>query len=139
MKVFVDTSAFYALASATDEFHEPAREIYEGLLRKDAELLTSSYVLVESFALIQSRLGFPVLQEFVSSIEGLIRVIWVDEELHRRAWALLQQRQTVSLVDCTSFLIARGEGCQVFAFDEDFAREGLAVLPGSVSAEGLLA
>jgi predicted nucleic acid-binding protein len=129
MKVFVDTSAFYALASASDEFHGPARALYEKLLREDAELLTSSYVLVESFALIQSRLGFAVLREFVSSIEGLLRIIWVDERLHRRAWELLEKRQTVSLVDCASFLIAKAEGCQVFAFDEDFAREGLAVLP----------
>ncbi len=129
MKVFVDTSAFYALASAGDEFHSRARVVYEGLLREDVELLTSSYVLVESFALIQARLGFPVLRDFVSSLEDLLRIIWVDEELHRRAWELLQERQTVSLVDCTSFLIAEDEGCRVFAFDEDFAREGLTVLP----------
>lgn len=129
MRVFVDTSAFYALASASDEFHRQARRTYEKLLGNDAELLTSSYVLVESFALIQARLGFSVLESFVSSIEGVITIIWVDEELHRRAWRLLKERQRVSFVDCTSFLIVKEEGARVFAFDEDFAHEGLTVLP----------
>jgi len=129
MKVFVDTSAFYALASATDEFHHLAKETYEELLRREAELLTSSYILVESFALIQTRLGFAVLESFVSSIEGLFEVVWVDEELHRRAWELLKARRRVSFVDCTSFLIAKEEEAQVFAFDEDFAHEGLTLVP----------
>ena len=128
MRVFVDTSAFYALASASDEFHHQARQTYERLLEEGAELITSSYVLVESFALIQTRLGFPILESFVSSIEGVITIIWVDEGLHRRAWELLKERQQVSFVDCTSFLIAKEAGAQVFAFDEDFAREGLTVL-----------
>jgi len=40
-------------------------------------------------------------------------------------------RQTVSFVDRTGFLNVKEEGAQAFAFDEDedFAREGLAVLP----------
>ncbi len=130
MRVFVDTSAFYALASASDEFHAQARVTYERLLQEEnAELLTSSYVLVESFALIQTRLGFQVLEEFVSSIGDLVGIVWVGEELHRRAWKLLKKRQKVSFVDCTSFLIAQGEGAQVFAFDRDFIREGLPVIP----------
>jgi len=129
MKVFTDTSAFYALASATDEFHQQARIIYEKLLHdEETEFLTSSYVLVESFALIHHRLGFDVLREFVTSIEGIFDVIWVDEKLHRRAWQLLQRKPKVSFVDCTSFLIIRKERAYVFAFDEDFPREKLPML-----------
>jgi predicted nucleic acid-binding protein len=129
MKVFVDTSAFYALASASDEFHPQARATFEQLLQEEAELLTSSYVLVESFALIQTRLGFQVLEAFVSSIGDLVEIVWVGEEVHRRAWKLLKKKQKVSFVDCTSFLIAKEEGAQVFAFDQDFIREGLPVIP----------
>lgn len=128
MKVFVDTSAFYALASATDEFHHRAREIYKELLAEDAKLLTSSYVLVESFALIQSRLGFEVLRAFVNSIQDLVEIVWVDEDLHWKAWKSLQEKKTASFVDCTSFLIAREKKARVFAFDEDFAEEGFTLL-----------
>jgi len=128
MRVFVDTSAFYALVSATDEFHDRAREIYKDILTKGFELLTSSYVLVETFALIQNRLGFPVLKEFVESIEGIFSIYWVDEKLHKEAWQLLKERQKVSFVDCSSFLIAEETGATIFAFDPDFKTQGFKVL-----------
>ena len=128
MKVFFDTSAFYALASATDEFHDRAREIYKDILTKGFELLTSSYVLVEIFALIQNRLGFTVLEKFVESIEGIFSIYWVDEKLHRKAWQLLKEKQKISFVDCSSFLIAEKTGATIFAFDPDFKAQGFKVL-----------
>lgn len=128
MRVFVDTSAFYALASSSDEFHERAKEIYEDIVSRDAELITSSYVLLETIALIQNRLGFSVLKEFVEAIRASFRVIWVDEKLHYRAWELLKKKQNVSFVDCASFSILRRSRSMVFAFDRDFEQEGFQVL-----------
>jgi hypothetical protein len=47
--------------------------------------------LVESVALIQTRLDFQVLEEFVSSIDNLMGIVWVGEDLHQRAWKLLNK------------------------------------------------
>jgi predicted nucleic acid-binding protein len=50
-KVFVDTSAIYALLSRTDRGHQRIRTTFERLKAEEAEIITPSYVLVESYAL----------------------------------------------------------------------------------------
>jgi hypothetical protein len=68
-RVLVDTSAFYALLSSTDEFDERARTAYERLLDREQELWTTSYILVEMAALTHRRLGFEALETFVRSVD----------------------------------------------------------------------
>ena len=63
-RVLIDTSAFYALRSATDLFHNRASVAYERLLDREQELWTTSYTLVETVALLHRRLGFEVVSEF---------------------------------------------------------------------------
>lgn len=127
MKVLVDTSAFYALASSTDEFHTESKRIYETLLRSDSDLVTSSYVLLETIALIHRRLGIDIVVDFINAIEGIIEIIWVTEDIHRRAWSEMSSsmRETVSLVDFASFVIIQDMHIErVFAFDEHFREKG---------------
>ncbi|MCD5390340.1 VapC toxin family PIN domain ribonuclease, partial [candidate division NPL-UPA2 bacterium] len=64
MSVFVDTSAFYALSDRSDEMYSQAREAYQNLLDKEVLLVTSSYIIVETLALMQRRLGLPVVRKF---------------------------------------------------------------------------
>ena len=49
MRVFFDTSAFYALASQSDIHHQEAKVFYEEAFVKVEEIqfVTSSYILVE--------------------------------------------------------------------------------------------
>ncbi|MCH8205425.1 MAG: type II toxin-antitoxin system VapC family toxin [Chloroflexi bacterium] len=129
-KFLVDTSAFYAIADADDQFHQRANGIYSGLLDQRADMYTTSYVLVECMALIHRRLGFDSLDRFVDSLRDVVGVVWVDGEIHRAAWDILKSRQgrRLSLVDCTVLVLAEALNAGVFAFDDDFAREGLQVL-----------
>lgn len=55
--VFVDTSALYAVLDANDAAHRRAAEQCNRLLAGAAALATSSYGVVEVFALVQARLG----------------------------------------------------------------------------------
>ncbi len=57
MRIFIDTSAFYALLDRDDANHKNASRIWKEILGNKNILVTSNYVLVESFALIQHRLG----------------------------------------------------------------------------------
>ena len=132
--IFVDTAALYALADAADPNHQAARTTLEQLRAADAALVTHEYVLVETTALIQRRLGLTALRLFVDGLLPLIEVIWVDAHLHTEAReALLAAgRREVSLVDWTSFLLMRRLGiAQAFTFDADFAAEGFGVIPAS--------
>ena len=56
-RVLVDTSAFFALCSASDLFHSKASLAYERLIDREQELWTTSYALVETIALLHRRLS----------------------------------------------------------------------------------
>lgn len=130
--IFVDTAALYALADASDPNHTAARAALEQLRAADSELVTHEYVLVETTALIQRRLGLAALRLFVDGLLPVVEVIWVDAHLHTEAReALLAAgRREVSLVDWTSFLLMRRLGItHAFTFDADFAVEGFEVIP----------
>jgi len=111
VNVFVDTSAFYALASASDEFHNSGKEIYLKLLENHVPLVTTSYVLVETMALIHRRLGFEVLEMFMKSLQGIVDIVWVDMESHDAGWKMLSAHKSkkVSMVDCVSFVTMQSE------------------------------
>jgi len=130
-KVLIDTSAFYAIIAVSDEFHSKARELYERLIDRDNELYTTSYVLVETAALVHHRLGFQPLKTLMESIERTVRTYWVSSDLHKEAWKMMVARDGARLtfVDCSTIVTAKKLNASVFAFDEDFELEGLTVLP----------
>jgi predicted nucleic acid-binding protein len=123
--IFVDTSAFYALADRDDPHHGAARVRLRSLLEADEGLLTHNYVLVESMALLQSRLGREAALRLAHDSRA-IDVEWIDAAAHQEAVrALARQRRRVSFVDQVSFVVMRRRAVEVaFAFDPDFEREG---------------
>lgn len=126
-RVFADTSAFFALGSVSDEAHGAAGRVWARLQERDLELVTTSYVLLETCALLQRRLGLTSVRSFREDIVPLVRVVWVGEELNERGLALLLSRgkEDFSLVDAVSITVCRDEGIrEVFAFDRHFTEEG---------------
>jgi predicted nucleic acid-binding protein len=62
----------------------------------------------------------------------LTRVIWANEELHRRALQRLfrTDRRGLSLVDCSSFVVMETKGIrEALALDEEFSGEGFRLIP----------
>ena len=131
MSIFVDTSAFYALTSSSDEFHDYAKRIYQKLLENNKHLITTSYVFIETIALIHRRLGFEVLETFINSIQESVEIIWIDKYLHEAGWKKLKTRRSESLsfVDCVSFLVMYEKKIkEVLANDPHFKKEGFILL-----------
>lgn len=127
MTVFVDTSALYALLNQGDEAHETARSTFERLLADDVPLLTHNYVVVESVALVQRRIGLAAVAALRDGLLAVVRQSWVDPDLHGQALAatLAAGRRDVSFVDRVSFELMRRRGLvQAFAFDEHFSEHG---------------
>ena len=62
MTVFVDTSAFYAVFDREDVSHPRAVKVWRDLLTGEPDLVTNNYVLLETCALLQSRLGMMALK-----------------------------------------------------------------------------
>ena len=129
-RVFVDTSAFYAVMDRSDRLHAEAARNFAALLEGEFELITTNYVVLETVALIQSRLGFEAAKLWTQRILGIVQVHFVDEPLQEMAfnlWLGLASRQ-VSLVDCASFVFMRRAGLEeAFAFDGDFEKQGFRI------------
>lgn len=129
--IFVDTSALLSVLNAADRQHRTARDIWLRILSSDDELVTSNYVLVETTAILQHRLGLDAVRVLQQDIVPALRVEWVDQTTHGAAFSavLASGRRKLSLVDCTSFEILRFLGIdQVFAFDPHFEEQGFSVL-----------
>jgi len=123
---FVDTSALYALLDRNDANHEAAKAIWWALLAAHDPLFTTNYIVVESCALAQNRLGLDAVRSIQEDLLPVMDVVWVDEATHLLAMAALlaAQRRKLSLVDCVSFAVMRRRGAQVaFAFDQHFVEE----------------
>ncbi len=132
MSVFVDTSGLYALLDQDDRFHGEARTAWSDLLGRGDPLVTSNYVLVETFALVQRRLGMDAVRACADRLLPVVGTEWVGDEDHRTALAALLAagRRDLSLVDCASFRVMRRERIrEAFTFDTHFAEQGFETVP----------
>jgi len=131
--VFVDTAALLALLDRAQSEHERAASTWRSLLAASEVLHTTNYVLVETFALTQRRLGIAAVRTFQRDFVPLLEIDWVDPTVHEAAVAALlaADRRRLSLVDLVSFEVMQLRGLQrAFTFDEDFAAWGFETLPG---------
>lgn len=133
MKTFVDTSALYALLDADDDNHAAAANWFAGPGAAPADVLVShSYVVVESAALVQHRLGTLAVRDLFDALLPVVTVAFIDAALHARAAAayLAGLDRRVSFVDRVSFQLIRDTSLdQAFAFDRDFSNEGFTLVP----------
>ncbi len=131
MTVFVDTSALYALLNRADRAHDVARQVFERLLDDDEPMLTHNYVVLETLALTQRRLGLEAVGMLRDALLAVMQQTWVDRELHGQALAatLTAGRRDVSFVDQLSFELMRRQALErAFAFDQHFAEQGFALV-----------
>lgn len=127
MIAFVDTSAFLSVLDCDDRHHAAAKRKWRSLIETEAVLVTTNYVLIETIALVQNRLGLEALRSLNEDIVPLLGVEWVDEQTHRAgiSGVLAASKRHLSLVDCVSFEVMRRLGITAaFAFDRHFREQG---------------
>lgn len=125
--VFADTSGLLALLSSNDEYHARAVQAFNTLRTERTPLRSTSYVLVETYALVGHRLGLDAVRQFRDDFVPILDITWVDETLHNAGLDLQLGRENrrLSLVDAVSFIAMRRQGLtRVFGFDSHFEREG---------------
>ena len=127
--IFLDTSAIYALADRDDEHHHEAMRLYQNALKKKEGFVVHNYILVESAALLQRRLGQPIAVQFLHDAESFT-IIWIDEDLHQSACKRLEAPNSsqISFVDAISFqAMTRHSIVCCLTFDKHFAQEGFTI------------
>lgn len=135
-RIYIDTSAFYALIDRSDRHHESAKELWPSLLDKPTTLLTSSYVVAETMSLLQYRLGFAAASLWHRAVLEVVEVQWADRATHRLGHELWMSlgRLGFSLVDCVSFVtMNRHLVEEAFCFKAGYADQGFTMLPGPSS------
>ena len=134
MTVFLDTSALLALIDADEARHADARLIWKRLLDSDVPIVTTNYVLVETYALAQRRLGSAAVRVLTDDLLPVVDVEWIGRERHEKAVSALiaASRRDLSLVDAVSFETMRQRGIdRAFACDRHFEETGFSlVVPG---------
>ncbi len=131
--LFVDTSGFYAFLDRTDPNHGSAVSLFTLAIEKGWELVTTNYVVHESWALIQARLGWDAVDAWSSDILPRCRTEWVDATLHNLGAERCRQarERSLSLTDSVSLACMARLGLRhAIAFDRHFTQAGIQP-PGS--------
>jgi uncharacterized protein len=137
VSVFVDTPGSCAVLDGDDARHAGAARAWRTILDSQETVSTTNYVIVETTALLQNRIGMDAARLFAADILPVIQVIWVDEGLHRSAMhaLLVAGQRRLSLVDCVSFEAMRARGIETaFCVDPHFAEQGFRTIPETTSA-----
>ena len=132
MSLFVDTSAFYAILVGTEREHTPVVTAFKRALDRGVGLYTTNYVLVETTALLQHRIGLAPVRDLEARLLPVLSIHWIDEEVHSRELERLfrMYRRHVSLVDAASFVVMEREGItDVLGLDANFTAEGFRLIP----------
>ena len=125
--VFVDTSGFYALLDGSDPAHSDCLEAFRRARAEGRELVTTSTVLQETWALLQTRLGWDAVDAWLDRILVLCRIIWIDALSHSLGEARCRQarERRLSLTDCVTIEMMRRLRISEFIGNDDhLAREG---------------
>ena len=136
-QVFVDTSAWDALADSQDTHHELALLFREEIAGR-AQLVITDYVLDELYTLLLLNIGYQGAVSFKIKLdtlvqEGVVAVVWITEAIAQDAWQVFEQfnvDKKWSFTDCVSYVVMKQRNItEAFTFDHHFQQMGFTKLP----------
>lgn len=132
-RVFVDTSAWYAIVDASDARHDSSVASFRGLSRTRAVLVTTGLVLAELHRLILHRSHPAAAIEAVRRVAATPRVELVHPDGAdldaAMEWIDRFADQAFTLTDACSFAVMERLGVRrAFAHDADFAVAGFELI-----------
>jgi uncharacterized protein len=124
---FVDTSFFFALASANDPDHVRVRDVFDEFDPKQLPDLwmTTNHVVMETIRLTKRQVGHEAAVKMGKRLYGqkLARIHWTAPKEEREAFDYLARHadQRYSPVDCVSFVVMEAQGIrEALTIDRDF-------------------
>jgi uncharacterized protein len=132
--IFVDTSAWVALADKDDTHHKKAASIFSSLLKNYRSLISSNLIIAETYILILKELGHKAALSFLEGVRTSPRImkIYSNEEAEAEAEKILRkyEDQQFSYTDAVSFAIMEERKIkQAFSFDKHFLVAGFENIP----------
>ena len=135
--IFVDTSAWDAIADRDDPHHDIAIA-FKDEITTDCRLLVTNYILDELYTLLLMNLGYDGAVRFKQQLDllmkaGIVEILWVSEEVAIEAWEVFERfnkDKRWSFTDCVSYSVMKKKGIsEAFVFDQDFAQMGFLCRP----------
>lgn len=132
--IFVDTSAWVALADTDDANDKKTAGVYPSLLSGYRSMVTSNFVVGETYILLLNELGHTAAFAFLERIRTSPRIlrVYATELLEAEAEAFLKKYDDhdFSYTDAVSFMIMRKQKLKkAFSFDKHFLSAGFSILP----------
>lgn len=132
--IFVDTSAWIALVDKDDSHHKEAASSYPSLLKNHRNLITSNFVIAETYIIILNELGHKLAIDFLEKLKASPRIlkIYSNEDIEAEAEPILVKYsdQDFSYTDAVSFVIMKRQKIRkAFSFDKHFVIEGFVNIP----------
>ncbi|MCX7840568.1 MAG: type II toxin-antitoxin system VapC family toxin [Anaerolineae bacterium] len=132
--IFVDTSAWIAVANQGDNNHTAALYIYPRLLANYQRLVTTNLVIAEVYITLRYELGHRAALTFLENVRTSPRIerVFSTPTLEQEAETILRRYddQDFSYTDAVSFALMKARGIkEAFTFDKHFSVMGFRRMP----------
>ncbi len=126
--IIADSSGLISLASATDQNHQEALKISQGLFQAKGSIIIPSDVFSETLNIAGKKLGHSAAVRTAETLFTTSPFIIVDsdEKTREHAFSLFKkQPEAVSFTDCIVMATAdRFKTKEIFGFDKAFSKNG---------------
>jgi len=132
--IFVDSSAWIALADEDDSHYKKAASNYPTIFKNYKTLATSNLVIAETYIVLQKELGHKVALALLERVKTSPRILKIcsNENIETEAEGILVKyaEQDFSYADAVSFVIMKRHKIRkVFCFDKHFVIAGFTNIP----------
>jgi uncharacterized protein len=136
MRIFVDTSAWFALNNRKDQHHKQASDFVASLKGSPILFLTTDYIVDETLTLLRFKVSHREAAAFLrifSRSTQIVREQATPDQLKRAEEIFLRCRDKFwSLTDCVSFAFMEERQLEdAFTFDSNFSQFGMRAHPVS--------
>jgi len=123
--VFLDASAWVAIANRKDQNHHESVGIYRRLLGSSTRLITTTWTAYEALTIVKARLGFSQAERLWDRLHSraVVDLVRIDQRIEKGALELFwrYEHKTWGIVDCSSLVVMQAVGFrQAFACDRHF-------------------
>lgn len=131
-KIFVDTSAFYAMVNRGEKNHKKIAGFIE---KKKNLLVTTNFIFAETLSLITKRLGKNIAIKFGEGLRDSrrIKIFFLSEEYQEEAWNLFfeYRDKDFDYIDATCFTFMKKIGItKALTLDKHYNQMSFIMLPG---------
>lgn len=134
VELFVDTSAWYALAVSSAPHHKKVSDTMRRRIERGARIVTTNLIVAETHALLLRRAGRKVALTFAGEVRRTPNIVVTSsaeyEESAIADWLEKFDDQLFSFTDAVSFAVMSDRGIpEALALDHHFAVAGFVVIP----------